>query len=170
MKQHNLRMGFSTKDDALYFIKNNKLYNSLLNVYTKNYIGKYIEILGDNSSVTWMVPEKLVLNTKTNTFQFIGTGFSYETKTNEPDENTYIIATGFLNVEYNPVYPDPTVISQDTLVSIVSNSKDLTDDYKNFALGIVVSAYNRVNKLDHGNSDEIEQIVEPEHIDSEINI
>ena len=166
MKQHNLRMGFSTKEDALDFIKNNKLCNSLLNAYTKNYIGKYVEIFGDNSSITWMVPEKVTLNTKTNTFQFIGTGFSYETKTNEPAENTYIIATGFLDIEYNPVYPDPLVISQDTLVSIISNSKDLTDDYVNFALSIIVSAYNRVNNLEQGNSEEFEQVAGQEHMDS----
>lgn len=167
MKQHNLRMGFSTKEEALDFIKTNKLCNSLLNAYTKNYIGKYVEIFGDNSSITWMVPEKIALNTKTNTFQFIGTGFSYETKTNEPAENTYIIATGFLDIEYNPVYPDPAVISQEALISIASNSKDLTDDYKNFALNIVVSAYNRVNKLESGTSEDLEQMIEHEYTDSE---
>lgn len=161
MKQYNLRMGFSTKEDALEFIKTNKLCNSLLNAYTNNYIGKYVEILRDNSSITWMVPEKISLNTKTNTFQFIGTGFSYETKTNEPSENTYIIATGFLDIEYNPVYPDPSVISQDTLVSVISSSKDLTDDYKKFALNIVVNAYNRVNKLEDSYADE-DTHVEPE--------
>ena len=90
-----------------------------------------------------------------------------KTKTNEPAENTYIIATGFLDIEYNPVYPDPVVISQDALISIVSNSKDLTDDYKNFALNIVVSAYNRVNKLESGTSEEFEQMIEPEYTDSE---
>lgn len=169
MKQHNLRMGFSTKEDALSFIKANKLCNSLINVYTKNYIGKYVEILSDNSSVTWMVPETITLNTKTNMFQFIGTGFSYETKTNENNENTYIIATGFLNIEYNPAYPDPTVITQDALVSMVSSSKDLTDDYKNFALNIVVGAYNRVNKLDDAQSANDVSMVDPE-VGSEINI
>lgn len=155
-------MGFSTKENALEFIKTNKLCNSLLNAYTNNYIGKYVEILRDNSSITWMVPEKISLNTKTNTFQFIGTGFSYETKTNESVENTYVIATGYLDIEYNPVYPDPSVISQDTLVSAISSSKDLTDDYKNFALNIVVNAYNRVNKLEDSHTDEIT------HVESEL--
>lgn len=154
-------MGFSTKENALEFIKTNKMCNSLLNAYTNNYIGKYVEILRDNSSITWMVPEKISLNTKTNTFQFIGTGFSYETKTNESVENTYVIATGYLDIEYNPVYPDPSVISQDTLVSVISSSKDLTDDYKNFALNIVVNAYNRVNKLEDSHTDDV-TYVEPE--------
>ena len=158
MKQHNLRLGFSTKENALNFIKTNKMCKSLLNAYTNNYLGKYVEIFGDNSSITWMVPEKISLDTKTNTFHFIGTGFSYETKINETSENTYIIATGFLDIEYNPVYPDPSVISQDTLASIVSSSKDLTDNYKNFALSIVVNAYNRVNKLEDSPTDEVTYI------------
>ena len=109
MKQHRLRMGFTSLTEAREYVNERNIAKDSYEYYKKHYINNYVEVFGENGGVTWMVVTDIVLNEETNTFEFIGTGFQYITgKSQQNGKETYGIVAGYMHVEYDPIYPDPS--------------------------------------------------------------
>jgi hypothetical protein len=148
-KQRKLRMGFQTKDEARGYLDKHDIALTLIEYYRNNYCNNYVEIFGDNGTVTWIVPRSINYNEEEKKINFIGTGFQYRTDVSQTEEETYSIVVGYLDMMYDPVYPDPSVITQDELFNFISSAKDFSDGYKNYIFNTIVSAYKEANDIEY---------------------
>lgn len=138
-RQHKFRMGFLTKESAQEYLNSKGVPLMLLNCYKENYCKNVVEILGDNGTITRMVPTDIRYDEESQVMIFEGTGIQYKIDVSDNGKETYGIISGYLNVVYNPIYSDPVVLTIDEFNSFLVNAKEISDEYKRFVYDMMIT-------------------------------